>query len=248
MNFLKEFVVETENLIKEKMTYIRFTLIVLLFLLSSLFQLIPIHLFKLDVNNLTDLEEILLTLFSNSLFLLIAIFLYFPKLKKDFINLKDMSKNKLLVILDNCFRYWLIGLIIMLCSNFIINKLGINSSNNDLQIRAMLNSYPFLASISIIFISPLIEEIVFRVAFHDIIKNKWLFVVISGIVFGSLHVIFSLKTPYELLYLIPYCSLGIAFGLIYQKSDNVYISYLIHLLHNSLVAIITFLLAGVIIW
>ena len=92
------------------------------------------------------------------------------------------------------------------------------------------------------------EELVFRLGFKDIIPKKWLFIITSGLVFGALHVVFSATSIYEFLYLMPYCSLGISFGFIYEKTNNIYISFLIHFIHNAITAIITFLMAGVILW
>ena len=112
----------------------------------------------------------------------------------------------------------------MIASNFIISKLGIGSSNNDNTVKSLLMASPFLAGLSTIVIAPLAEELVFRLGFKDIIPKKWPFIIVSGLIFGSLHVVFSLSNTYELLYLIPYCSLGISFGFIYETSNNIYIS------------------------
>ena len=53
-------------------------------------------------------------------------------------------------------------------------------------------------------LAPLIEEITFRKAFRDIIDTKWLFIIISGVVLGGLHVITSIRNAYDFLYLLPY--------------------------------------------
>ncbi len=247
-NILNELVEDTKNYIKKTYKYMRFIIVILLFLLSSIFKLIPIQIFHITENNITPFIKIALELFSNGVLILLLILLFYKDLKRDFIKLKKMKKEKLLITLDTCFRYWLIGLVIMIVSNFLINKLGISSSTNDVNVRNMLDASPILAGISVILLSPFIEEIVFRMSFKDIIKNKWLFIMISGCIFGGLHVVSSITNGYEALYLIPYCSLGIAFGLIYYYCDNIYILYFIHLIHNLLVLFVTFLLAGVVLW
>ena len=48
------------------------------------------------------------------------------------------------------------------------------------------------------------------------------------------HVISSVTDIVSLIYLVPYCSLGIAFGLLYAKSDNIFSSIVVHALHNFL--------------
>ena len=162
--------------------------------------------------------------------------------------LQFRKKKKLVIMLDTSFRYWLIGLAIMVVSNFIISKLGIGSSANDTSVINMLESSPIVAGISVILLAPFIEEIVFRMGFKDVLNKKWLFILTSGIIFGSIHVIGSISSAFELLYLIPYCGLGIAFAAIYEESDNIFISFLFHVLHNALTAFTAFLLAGVILW
>lgn len=248
MDFLKDFWIEVKEIYKSIYKYLRFFIILMLLFCSSLFKLIPIALFKIDTENMSGHVNAGLTLFSNLVAAGAAIFLYRKELVRQLKKLKKTKKDKLVITIDTSLRYWLIGLVIMVISNIIISKLGIDSASNDVSVVSMLESSPILAGISVIFLAPFIEEMVFRMAFKDIIDRKWLFVLISGVIFGSLHVIGSAGTIYEYLYLVPYCSLGIAFSYIYQYSENIYISFLIHILHNSLTAVYTFLLAGVIIW
>lgn len=198
-NILNELVEDTKNYIKKTYKYMRFIIVILLFLLSSIFKLIPIQIFHITENNITPFIKIALELFSNGVLILLLILLFYKDLKRDFIKLKKMKKEKLLITLDTCFRYWLIGLVIMIVSNFLINKLGISSSTNDVNVRNMLDASPILAGISVILLSPFIEEIVFRMSFKDIIKNKWLFIMISGCIFGGLHVVSSITNGYEAL-------------------------------------------------
>lgn len=248
MELLKDFWNEVNEIYKIIYKYIRFFIMLMLLFCSSLFKLIPIALFKIDTENMSGHMSTGLTLFSNVVTVVISIFLYRKELVKQYKKLKKMKKDKLIITLDTSFRYWLIGLVVMIISNIIISKFGIGSANNDVSVISMLEFSPILAGISVIFLAPIIEEMVFRMAFKDIIDRKWLFILTSGIIFGSLHVIGSASTIYEYLYLIPYCSLGISFSYIYQYSDNIYISILIHILHNSFTAFYTFLLAGVLIW
>ena len=237
---MKDFINETKNVLLDIKKYVVFVFVILVFLLSSLFQIIPIKLFNLDVKNITNLEESFLTLFSYICSLIICIFLYRKTIKKEISNFdkKSFKKNFFYSI-----KLWIIGLIIMMISTFIFSKIGITSNNNDSVINMFISS-PLVYGITLILFSPLLEEIVFRMAFKDIF-NGLSFILISGIVFGSIHVIFSITSLLDLLYLIPYCSLGIIFGIIYNKTDNLSYTYIIHLLHNLLTSIIILVLVGV---
>ena len=240
MSFINDFWNEFVLMFKPYYKYIRFFIVFFLFFASSIFQLIPISILKLDINNINDNIQCYLTLFSISITLLIVCILYFKELKKSFTCLKNKINSKFYKAL----KYWLIGLIIMIGSNILIKNLGIGEASNDTRVINNLLSNPVVYGIITIFLTPILEELVFRLSFKDIFKYKWLFILFSGIIFGSIHVFSSLTDIYQLLYLIPYCSLGIAFSYMYYDTDNIFIPISFHILHNILVTISTFLLAG----
>ena len=111
----------------------------------------------------------------------------------------------------------------------------------------MLKEFPIITTLSIAFLAPIIEELVFRQSFKDIFKNKWVYLATSGLLFGALHVVMSpIYSPLDYLYLIPYCSMGVAFSYICYKSNNIINSIIMHILHNSLNVISTLIFVGVI--
>ena len=90
-----------------------------------------------------------------------------------------------------------------------------------------------------VFYAPLSEELIFRRSFKDVFKNKYIYVLISGLVFGGMHVISSASSMSDFLYIIPYSALGIAFALLYYDTDNIFTTISMHSLHN-LLSIITY--------
>ena len=86
------------------------------------------------------------------------------------------------------------------------------------------------------------EELVFRMGFKKIFKNKYLFILISGLVFGGLHVIGNINTPYDYLFLLPYCLPGIILAYVYYISDNIFASLGIHFIHNLFMLIVQIIL------
>jgi len=82
--------------------------------------------------------------------------------------------------------------------------------------------------------APLTEELIFRKSIRDVIKNKWLYIIISGLIFGGLHVVSSIDSLIDLIYLIPYCSLGFVFASLYIKTNNIYSTIVAHSFHNTL--------------
>lgn len=134
IEFFKDMINDIKKRLKPIYKYLRFFILIVLFFISSIFKLIPIYILDLDINNLSSNTQAWLTLFSNSVLVILSILLYFKDIKKHFINLKKMKKKKLIITFDSAFRYWLIGLAIMIVSNFIIGKLGVGSSSNDTSV------------------------------------------------------------------------------------------------------------------
>ena len=210
-----------------------------LFLLFFTISIIPAAIFNIDITSLTDYQSIIYLFYCNILFLFIIIFNNLKILTKDFKPFfKDFGKN-----FETSFKYYIVGLGIMIISNLIISFiLGGNIANNEEQVRNSINLAPILMIIEVGFYAPIAEELLFRRSFREVINNKWTYIIISGFIFGALHVI-GCENPLEYLYLIPYCSLGIALSYIYAKTDNIYSTITIHAAHN-LTTVILFLIGA----
>lgn len=210
--------------------------IVLLFFFASLFQLIPIEIFKLDINNLTGEQQLWLTIFSDGILLMILAFIYRKTLKEDFKKIKGNFYQ----MLDSGIKYWLIGLIGMMVSNIIIGLfIPEAQATNEQGVQTLIHSSSILAIIAVGILAPIIEELTFRKAFREVFNHKILFALASGLIFGSLHVVLSLNSLWDLFYIIPYSSLGIAFGYMYQKTDNIYTSIIMHMFHNTVLTLLS---------
>ena len=173
-------------------------------------------------------------------FLAIILFAYRKTIIHDFKEFKkDIISN-----LELALKYWGIGFLIMVISNIIITVIlqeGI--SQNEETIRTLTDIAPLFMIFEVAIYAPLTEELIFRKGFKDVFKTKWLFVILSGFVFGGLHVISSIETAKDLLFLIPYCSLGFSFALLYHKTDNIFHSISMHAMHNT-AAIILYLIGA----
>lgn len=208
----------------------------LLFYFSSYFQLIPITLLNWNIKSLTSTEIVMLSAFSNSILLLILFIIF----RKDIINEWKKFKNNFLKNIDMGIKYWLVGLAVMMISNIIINivmKLG--QAANEQAVQQMISALPWLMFINAGLIAPCIEELIFRKSFKKAFPNKWLFMIMSSLIFGSLHVITSMTSPIELLYIIPYGALGYSFAYMYEKTDTIFTSTAMHIFHNSVLIILS---------
>ena len=203
---------------------------------SFSFKWIPIVLLRLNAKNISGTMSVILSTFSSVLLMFIYFFIYRKDLKEDFKKLKKNTFEKL----DIGFKYWILGIIIMLISNYIILFLfKSGGANNEIGVQKMVKAFPFLMLIDAGLISPFNEEIAFRKTFKDIIKNKWVFAFISFLLFGGAHVILGATVWTDYLYIVPYGALGACFALSYYETDSIFIPMFSHMMHNTILMIIS---------
>ena len=215
-------------------------LIVFIIFYSSVYlQYIPVKLFNIDLKTITASTSILLSVFSSVIVSIVLFIIYRKDLKNYF---KDFNKNKE-NYLDTGIRCWLIGLLIMFITNFILNIiLKAGGANNEKAVQTMIKTLPIIMIIDAGILAPFNEEIVFRKTLKDIFNNKWLFIISSFLLFGGAHVMSSAKNLYDYLYIIPYGALGAAFAYAYYKTNNLFTSITLHVMHNIILILISIFL------
>lgn len=213
--------------------------VIFLYFFVSLFKDIPFILMHINTANLPSHIAITYNLAVEVLMITI-IFTIFDKEIKDAFN--DIKKKHYTYFKDNL-KYYIIGLIVMMASNMLINILGGGTSTNETTIRNEFTVFPIYIFISAVVLAPLLEESVFRLAFRAIFKNDFLYITVSSLVFGSLHLIGTPINELLPLYLLSYCSCGIAFAYMLKKTNNIFVSMGFHFMHNGLIlSMQTFLL------
>ena len=186
--------------------------------------------FSIILKNITDLKLYSIVLIVSEIsLLLILILTYRKRIKKDFIDFDKNYKE----YLSYGIKVWIIGLLIMAISNSIIYRFMDQAYNQQVN-ELVISNLPLYSIIAIVMCGPFVEEIVFRLSFHEHIKNKYVFLSITSLIFAGIHVLNGITTPLELLYFIPYGALALSFGIILYKTNNIFTTVLIHTLHNSL--------------
>ena len=212
-------------------------LVIIAYFLVPILCEIPYKIFKLDFITFDINIKIIYLLLVDFITLCTIIILLKDKLIKDF---EDFKKKNMFYFKETI-KYWLIGLSIMMISNLIINMISSKGiANNEEAIRNLFDVSPIYIFLTAVVFAPLLEEFTFRLGIRKIIKNDYLFIITSGLLFGGLHVIGSFKTMFDLLYIIPYSSLGIMFAYILKKYDNIFISTWFHFMHNGLLMSLQF--------
>lgn len=212
---------------------------VILLSIYSYIPLIFLAMFGIDYNNFSYNGKILYTIICSVLFLVFIIFIY----RKELItNAKSFFNKNFISNLEVPVKYWLVGLLVMIGSNLFISIItnGRVASNEE-SVRELIDMMPLYMVFQILIYAPITEELIFRKSIRNIFNNKYLYILTSGIVFGGLHVITSVSTITDLLYIVPYSALGIAFAYTYTKTNNIFSTISMHALHNSLTLILFFL-------
>ena len=175
----------------------------------------------------------------SSMFLSVIIYCIFMKdINKGFTDFKTINFKKYISL-------YFVSYISVIIINYFLFKIVGNTSNNELVSRALIISYPFLSFIKSCLIAPFCEEIIIRLNFKNIFNSKILFATITGMFFGSLHLL-NASSSLELLYIIPYSILGITLSYIYIDSNNIFSSISIHFLNNFINFILV--LIGGVLW
>ena len=211
---------------------IKFILIFLLYLLYS--DIVIIILTELGVNIKVLPNNLKIAImFLINLSLMIMLFIFYSKSIKE--NLKDLKFNFKSYIKDN-FKYYVIGLLIMIISNIIISFFVEGNSTNETLIREYINIMPIYMIFSSCIYAPFTEEMVFRKSLRNCFNNKVLYILLSGLIFGSMHLL-SASNLIELVFLIPYSSLGCVFAYMYYKTNNIFVPMTFHMVHNTIIVI-----------
>ena len=203
---------------------------IIVYCMTTILELIVLYSLKVNVNNMSITAKTIYLISCEVLIMGIIGLLNHKKLEK---NIKDIKKNY-----NDYFKKYLkvyiLALVIMMISNLIINLLTNGIAGNEQSIRDIFNKAPVYMFFSAVLFAPFTEEMVFRQSLKNIITNKKAFIIASGLIFGGLHVIGNINSLYDILYIIPYATPGIAFAYMLDKTDNILVPMGIHFLHNGL--------------
>lgn len=208
----------------------------MLFNYGWLFQLIPIKVFGITSLKPGGKSSVALSFFSSITLAIIFIIMYRKELVTEF----KKFKNNFGDCFDKGVKCWFFGLMAMIISNVIIQKIFHSSgSANEDAVQAMISVLPLVMLLNAGFVAPFVEEIVFRKSIRDIFKNKWLFSCISGLLFGIVHITGTNPEIVDYLYILPYGSLGIAFAISYYETDTIFTPVMFHMIHNIVLIIMS---------
>ena len=150
---------------------------------------------------------------------LIIGFIYRDYLKK---KIKTIKKDFRIKSFINA----LIAIAMVFVLDYMLIKIFGSTSENEKLVEELIKSSPIIYGINAVIITPLTEEFIFRLPYRN--KYKIISLLISSLIFSAVH-IGSLN---EIIFIIPYMILALGIGINYFKTDNIYISYFVHVLNN----------------
>ncbi len=215
--------------------FLTITAIVIYFVLPYL-QEPFLKLCQVNIETMPDIFKYVF-LFSWQIMSACTIFLLFHEyLEKGF---KDLKKNHKKYF-RKYFKYWFLILGVMMISNAFINIISGKVAGNEEAIRSLFEISPVYVFVVSVIFAPFVEELIFRQGIRNLIKNDTLFIIVSGLVFGGLHVVGNVSSPIDLFYLIPYCTPGFVFAYLLTKTNNVLVPASLHFIHNGILMSLQF--------
>ena len=187
--------------------------------------------------NMSNSVYLYISLSINFIFLFVIIYIYRNKISKYFSNYKTNLKSNFISSLKIfCIG---LGLYILFCSLY--KELGVPILNNQSVTSEMFKKIPVIFILNTLFYYPIIEELIFKMSFKDIFKNKWSFIIFTGLFNALFQVVFSFNNITDLLYLLPLTALISSFSYIYHKTDNIIYPILLRMCYNLIPCIIYFI-------
>lgn len=168
------------------------------------------------------------------IFILVLLFNY-KYIIEDFKIFKNNIKVYLPFVIKR-YLYMLLIMIVVAVPVVLINN-G-STSNNQKMLNAMFSKLPLISVLLSCLYAPFVEENIFRLSLSKIVKNKYFFIILSGIIFGFLHVFDKSNSIKDYLFVFQYSALGICLAKAYSDSNNIFVSISMHFMQNFLAALL----------
>lgn len=211
---------KVKDLMKDILIFVSF------FILSIIISLI-INPFLKNASEQTQMIASVLIVTVLSIYLFI---IYHKKIINDFNNFKKEN------IINNI-KVYVTSLFIMYVLNIALAVVIQGIATNEAANREILSNFPIISVIQMVLIAPFYEEILFRLNFKNLFKNKITFSLITGILFGAAHVI-GAGSLIQYLYILPYSVMGFGLGYMFYDTDNIFTSLLFHMFNNSSIIVL----------
>lgn len=212
--------------------------LIISFVLFFNLSLVIAYIFKLVGINYSDFNYIdyaCLNTFIELIMFVVVLLFYKKYLKKDLVLFKLNKKDYIKKIISYFLIFLVVKYGVTLFSSLLLVMLGSDlvTSENQETVVTLAKTLPFMMMISTSLLAPFVEEGIFRLGIKKVINNKYLFILVSGLIFGFMH-IFPTELPLyvALIESLNYVTMGLLLAYIYNETDNIYVVVIIHALNN----------------
>ena len=155
--------------------------LILLLLTWGAIPIIILSIFGVDYTTLKETNQNILMFINDILLIIFLFYLYKETIKQDFEN---FFNNNLKENFKIALHYWVIGMTIMIFSNYIISivnngKIAVNEES----VQALIKTAPLYMAFELIIFAPITEELIFRKSIRDIIKNPYIYEMVKTFAF-----------------------------------------------------------------
>ena len=175
----------------------------------------------------SDTFVIIFEIFTYASLLIGSILVFGKRLRRDFQAVKNDWRTYARWFFPRAGMIYILYIGVALVSALLSNKQSEN--------QVLLTEMPlwFMGIMSCLY-APLVEECVFRGAIRKFVRRDWLFIIVSGITFGLIHVTGEATLLDAIILGLPYTAIGCGVAYLYAKSDNMLTNITYHFLHNLL--------------
>lgn len=173
------------------------------------------------------LKDDLSYLLTYLIMIIFFIFFYKKTLLLELKNLKNDIKGNIPKITIFCISI----IVLMYIANIILYNITGNIANNEEIVRKTFFESPILMGINIILLGPIVEELTYRYPFKNDKYPRLLIYIFYSSLFALTH-ISNITTLTEALFFIPYLLLSLCFGYGFYKTNNIFVSIIIHIMNN----------------
>ncbi len=216
---------------------IKFILLIIMFFLGGIIFSLIFHYFGIDPTKFDSKDNAYFQCLAELTYAIIIYLAYRKYMQSDYKEFKN-GKSK---YMDTFVKYLAIFFAVKIASAVLTSIIGymigleLTDSENQTIIVELTRSAPFMMLLSTSLLAPIVEEGIFRLSLRKIINNKTVFIILSGLIFGFMH-IFPTEIPIAeaLTYSITYVTMGVFLAYVYADTDNIWIPILLHGTNNLL--------------
>lgn len=192
---------------KIKKELLRILLAIIIFFYTSIPVLAILRIIGLEITK-SNYKMLVVYDFISSL--VVAVFisiLYYDVIINDLKKLKKKCNGKISIYLKNIMIGFLFLLITKFISAYIVTiisnlfNIEITTADNQAIIEKMVKSMPLLITLSASLFAPISEEVLFRGGIRKLMNNLGVFVTVSGLIFGLMHVTDNIVFMLEILFI-----------------------------------------------